>query len=127
MQNVSKSMKKFIGTLTRYCSNVKESFVTKIIILLNGDGFAIAKLPWKRGSSRCDGGVVTTLKFFFGGGRQDPIGQLVSLTRTPLGYLAERAPLGGGADSAPPPRLTHERMAVARWAWLQTKALGEYL
>ena len=48
------------------------------------------------------------------------------LTRAPLGYLAERAPLGGGADSAPPPCLTQEREAVARWARWQTKALDEY-
>ena len=34
------------------------------------------------------------------------------LTRAPLGYSTERAPLGGGADSAP--SLTPERMVVKR-------------
>ena len=39
------------------------------------------------------------------------------LNRTPLGYLAERAPLGGGgADSAPSLCLTRERAAVTRRA-----------
>ena len=36
------------------------------------------------------------------------------LTRAPLGHLAERAPLGGGGDGFPPPRLTQERLAIAR-------------
>ena len=47
-----------------------------------------------------------------------------SLTRAPLGYSAERAPLGGGgADSAP--CLTPERMVVERREKRQTKALNK--
>ena len=44
------------------------------------------------------------------------------LTWSPLGYLAERAPLGGIL----PPCLTEEHVAVAIWARRQTKALDEY-
>ena len=40
-----------------------------------------------------------------------------------LGYSAERAPLGGGADSAP--CLTPERMLVERREKRQTKALNK--
>ena len=46
------------------------------------------------------------------------------LTRAPLGYSAERAPLGGGgADSAP--CLTPERMVVERRKKRQTKSLNK--
>ena len=47
------------------------------------------------------------------------------LTRAPLGYSAERAPLGGGADSAPPPCLTPELIGAARRARRRSKALNE--
>ena len=47
---------------------------------------------------------------------------MVSLTRAPLGYSAERAPLGG-ADSAP--CLTPERMVVERREKRKTKALNK--
>ena len=48
------------------------------------------------------------------------------LTRAPLGYSAERAPLGGGggADSAPP-CLTPELIGAARRARRRSKALNE--
>ena len=48
-----------------------------------------------------------------------------SLTLAPLAYLAD-APRWGGGEQILPPCLTHERMAVARWAGRQTKALDEY-
>ena len=47
----------------------------------------------------------------------------IILNRAPLGYLAERTPLGGGGFRPPPNSRTH---AVARWARRQSKALGEY-
>ena len=46
-----------------------------------------------------------------------------ALTRAPLGYSAERAPLGG-ADSAPP-CLTPELIGAARRARRRSKALNE--
>ena len=45
------------------------------------------------------------------------------LTRAPLGYSAERAPLGGGQIL--PPCLTPERMVVERREERQTKALNK--
>ena len=45
------------------------------------------------------------------------------LTRAPLGYSAERAPLGGGRFC--PPCLTPERMVVERREKRQTKALNK--
>ena len=46
-----------------------------------------------------------------------------NLTRAPLGYSAERAPLGGGILC--PPCLTPERMVVERREKGQTKALNK--
>ena len=46
-----------------------------------------------------------------------------TLTRAPLGYSAERAPLGGGAYSAP--CLTPELIGAARRARRRSKALNE--
>ena len=48
------------------------------------------------------------------------------LNPRPAGVFGRTRPAGGGADSAPPPCLTRERVAVARWARRQTKALDEY-
>ena len=50
--------------------------------------------------------------------------RLSILTRAPLGYSAERAPLRG-ADSAPPPCLTSERRVVERRGKRQTKGLNK--
>ena len=50
--------------------------------------------------------------------------QIPHRTYSVLGYLAESAPLGGGADTAL--CLTHEREAVAKWAREQTKDFDEY-
>ena len=45
------------------------------------------------------------------------------LTRAPLGYSAERAPLGG--QILPPPCLTPELIGAARRARRRSKALNE--
>ena len=49
---------------------------------------------------------------------------LTSLTRAPLGYSAERAPLGGGGRFCPP-CLTPELIGAARRARRRSKALNE--
>ena len=46
------------------------------------------------------------------------------LTRAPLGYSAERAPLPGGGQILPP-CLTPKQMVVERWKKRQTKALNK--
>ena len=46
------------------------------------------------------------------------------LNPRPAGVFGQTGPAGG--DSAPSPCLTHERMAVARWARWETKAVDEY-
>ena len=50
------------------------------------------------------------------------------VTRALLGYLAKHAPLAvrGGADFAPLPRLTRERVTVARRTRRQSKVFDEY-
>ena len=48
----------------------------------------------------------------------------LSLTRAPLGYSAERAPLGGGGQILPP-CLTPELIGAARRARWRSKALNE--
>ena len=47
------------------------------------------------------------------------------LTRAPLGYSAERAPLGGGGGRFCPPCLTSELIGAARRARRRSKALNE--
>ena len=47
------------------------------------------------------------------------------LTRAPLGYSAERAPLGGGGGRLCPPCLTPELIGAARRARRRSKALNE--
>ena len=47
------------------------------------------------------------------------------LTRAPLGYSAERAPLGGGGARFCPPCLTPELIGAARQATRRSKALNE--
>ena len=47
---------------------------------------------------------------------------VIGLTRAPLGYSAERAPLGG---QILPPCVTPERMVVERREKRQTKALNK--
>ena len=47
------------------------------------------------------------------------------LTRAPLGYSAERAPLGGGGGQILPPCLTPVLIGAARRARRRSKALNE--
>ena len=51
--------------------------------------------------------------------------QSCKLTRAPLGYSAERAPLGGGGGRFWPPCLTPELIGAARRARRRSKALNE--
>ena len=53
-----------------------------------------------------------------------PAGRCSVLTRAPLGYSAERAPLGGGGRFCPP-CLTPELIGAARRARRRSKALNE--
>ena len=59
-------------------------------------------------------------------GKPKAISGHLTLTRTPLGHLAEGAPLEWGGGQILPPCLTRERVAVARRAWRQSKFLDEY-
>ena len=52
------------------------------------------------------------------------VGPSEKVTRAPLGYSAERAPLGGGGRFCPP-CLTPELIGAARRARRRSKALNE--
>ena len=55
------------------------------------------------------------------------VGRRPIINPRPAGVFGRTRPAeGGGADSAPPLCLTQERVAVARWARRQKKALDEY-